>query len=100
MLRIALIGDTHIDKHSRFDECVRILGWIAADAAARGVQLTLHSGDLYERKSTPREREEAAVWVQAMAELGPVVFVRGNHDALDDLPLLERLEVSNEVRVV
>jgi DNA repair exonuclease SbcCD nuclease subunit len=99
-LKIALIGDSHFDEHSRLSECERIHDWIAADAGSRGVQLTLHSGDLYERKSTPREREAVAVWVQAMAELGPVVIARGNHDALDDLPLLERLEVSNPVRVV
>lgn len=98
--RVVIVADSHFDEHSRFDECVRLHTWIAEDADARGVTLTLHAGDVYERKSTPRERLAAAAWIQRMATLGPVVVARGNHDAVDDLPLLAELETAHRVRVV
>jgi exonuclease SbcD len=98
-MRIAIVADSHFDEHSRFEECVRLHDWIAEDAAGRGVTLTLHAGDVYERKSTPRERQAAASWFQRMARLGPVVVARGNHDAIDDLPLLERLESEHRIEV-
>lgn len=99
-MRIAVIADSHFDQHSRFEECVRVHDWIAQDIAERGVDLVLHSGDVYERKSTPLEREAVARWGQAITLTAPLVVVRGNHDALDDLPLLERLETANPIRVV
>lgn len=99
-MRIAVIADSHFDQHSRFDECIRVHDFIAQDIADRGVDLVLHSGDVYERKSTPVEREAVARWAQAVALTAPLVFVRGNHDAVDDLPLLERLETANPIRVV
>lgn len=97
---IANIADLHIDEHSRFDECVRVLDWIADDCARRGVAALLCAGDVYERKSTPRERKAAADFFQRVAEHCPVVIVRGNHDAIGDLPLLERLETEHPIRVV
>lgn len=99
-MKVAIIADSHYDQHSRFDECCRVHAWIAEDARARGVDLVLHTGDVYERKSTPLERAAAAGWFQLMAAIAPTVIVRGNHDAVDDLPLLERLEAVHPIKVV
>ena len=99
-MKLALISDSHFDEHSRFAECIAIHSWIASQCAARGVDLVLHGGDVYERKSTPRERDAVAAWVQSLAAIAPVVIVRGNHDALDDLPLLRRLQGAHPVTVV
>lgn len=99
-MKIAIIADSHFDQHSRFDECVRVHQWIAQDCADRKVDLVLHSGDVYERKSTPLERAAAAEFFQQLALTAPVVVVRGNHDSLDDLPLLERLETAHPITVV
>lgn len=99
-MRIAVVADSHFDEHSRFEECTRLHDVIAKDAAERDVEATIHTGDLYERKSTPLERQAAAKWVQTMALLGPYLQIRGNHDALEDLPLLERLLTRHPVRVV
>jgi len=99
-MKIALIADSHFDQHSRFEECYRIHEWIADDMRARGVHLVTHAGDVYERKSTPLERQAVADWIQRCAEFAQVVIARGNHDALDDLPLLERLATRHLVRVV
>lgn len=96
-MRIALIADSHFHEASRFVECIRLHDWIADDAAARGCTAWAHAGDLYEKKSSPLERDAAAAWVQKMGRLvGPGVVVRGNHDALDDLLVLERLDTERQ----
>lgn len=100
MKRVAIVADSHFHEHSRFDECVSVHNWIAEDAGQRGVDLVVHTGDLYERKSTPAERQAAADWIQLMADFAPVVIVRGNHDAIGDLPLLERLRAVHTIHVV
>lgn len=99
-MRVAIVGDSHWDETKRFDECMRLHGWIAADAKVRGVDLVLHGGDVFERKSTPREREAAFAWFQEMAEIAPVVCIRGNHDTVGDLPLLQRLDSYHPITVV
>lgn len=92
MTRIAIIADSHFDEHGRFEECVRLHAWMAADMRERGVTLVLHGGDVYERRSTPPERNAVAAWVREVASFAPVVIVRGNHDALGDLRILGGLE--------
>lgn len=99
MARVAVVADSHFCEDSRFDECVRLHQWIADNIETRDVQLVVHTGDVYERKSTPLERAAAAEWVRAVAEHAPVLIVRGNHDAIDDLPLFERLATSHQVVV-
>jgi exonuclease SbcD len=101
MQRLALIGDSHYFEHSRLAECVRLHDWIAKDAAARGCNGWVHSGDVFERKSSGTEREFVARWVQQMSNtVGRGVIVRGNHDILGELPLLELLELRAPVRVI
>jgi exonuclease SbcD len=90
-MRVAIISDSHFSERSRFDECVRIHDWIFGECEERGVVLTLHAGDVFDSKSTPKERAAVARWLSIQARLGPVVVVRGNHDALGDLKLFERL---------
>lgn len=97
--KIAIVGDSHFDQHSRLEECKRLHGWIASDARERGVELVLHAGDVFEKKSTPDERNAFAAWVTACADFAPVVIVRGNHDALDDLLIFGGLEATHPVIV-
>ncbi len=98
-MKIAIIADSHFCQESRFDECQRIHRWIARDIAERGVDLVLHSGDVYERASTPREREAVAELVEDVTETAPLVVVRGNHDRFEDLLILERLATKHPVTV-
>jgi len=91
-MRVAIIADSHFDECSRFDECVRVHNWIADDMRERRVDLVLHAGDVYERKSTPVERAAVSAWVQLVADFAPLVIVRGNHDAPRDLELLAKLD--------
>jgi exonuclease SbcD len=96
---VAVVADSHFDEGSRFEECQRLHAWIADDMAARGVDLVLHGGDLYERRSTPTERRAAADWLRRVADRCPVVIVRGNHDAVGDLSLLARLRTRHPIVV-
>lgn len=99
--RIALIGDSHFDAsaNGRFEECKRIHDWIADDMRSRDVDLVLHSGDVFERRSTPVERHAVADWLTKVAESAPVVIVRGNHDMLGDVALFRRLETRFPIHV-
>lgn len=99
--RIALIGDSHFDAsaNGRFDECKRIHEWIAEDMKSRDVDLVLHSGDVFERRSVPAERHAVADWLTSVAAYAPVVVVRGNHDAPGDVALFRRLETRFPIHV-
>jgi len=81
VIRIAHLGDNHFDETSRFQECRDVHSWIAREIECREVDLTVSSGDLFERRSTIRERIAAAEWISAVTEHAPLVLVRGNHDA-------------------
>jgi DNA repair exonuclease SbcCD nuclease subunit len=99
-MRILSSGDHHFDEHShRFDECVRVHTWMVDVAREEGVDLFLSAGDLYERASTPREREAVAEWVRLMTEVCPVVIAKGNHDRAFELALLRRLRTRHPVIV-
>lgn len=97
MIRIALVGDSHADINGRFDEHNRIMEWIGEDAAARGVSLFLHSGDIWERRSTSSERIAVADWVRNWTDHAPLVLVAGNHDDELDIEWLGRLRTRNPV---
>ncbi len=99
MSRAAIIADSHFDSGSRFEECIRIHDWIADDIAARGVDVVLHAGDVFERKSNPDERRAVAAWIQRVTEHAPLVIVRGNHDAPRDLSIFAKLETQYPVIV-
>lgn len=90
-MRVAIIADSHFSERSRFAECIQIHEWIAQTAAELDVHLILHAGDVYDAKSTPAERRAVADWIAAVADIAPIVIVRGNHDVLGDMPLMPRL---------
>jgi exonuclease SbcD len=97
---LAIVGDTHADEHHRFDEHNDVMGWIADDAAARGCSLMLHTGDVYERKSTPRERRCVSVWARGVALHMPLIVIRGNHDEPLDIEALGMLSTIHRVEAI
>lgn len=103
VVRIAHIADSHYDEHNRLEDNVAIHDAFLRDAEDAGVSLILHSGDVYERKSTPRERNDALCFFARAAHIAPVVVARGNHDYpgdLDKFHYLERVRVFEEPGVV
>jgi DNA repair exonuclease SbcCD nuclease subunit len=83
--RIAFTADSQIDERHRLEEHDRVMHFIADDAQARGCGLTLHGGDIYERRSTERERNAVREWVERMASVGDVVICGGNHEAVGEV---------------
>lgn len=92
-------GDHHFDERSRFEECVRVHRWMVELARREKPALFLSGGDIYERASTPLEREAVAEWLTAMAEVCPVVISKGNHDRARDVELMRRLRTRHPVVV-
>ena len=97
MVKIAIVADSHYDEHSRFQECINLHEWIQCDSAKRGCSLLLHAGDLFERRSTPRERVAVVNWFADVAMAMPVVLVRGNHDAIEEHELWPELRTRHPI---
>jgi exonuclease SbcD len=92
-------GDHHFNERSRFEECVRVHRWMVELARSEKADVFLSGGDIYERASTPLEREAVAEWLTSMAEVCPVVISKGNHDRARDVELMRRLRTRHPIVV-
>jgi hypothetical protein len=99
MTLILASGDHHFEQGPRWAECLRVHAWIAEQVESLRPALFLSGGDIYERASTPVERAAVAEWLTRIAEVCPVVAVRGNHDRALDVELLGRLRTRHPVTV-
>lgn len=97
MKRIAHISDSHFDERNRLDDRCRVHRVFVNDARECGVDLIVHSGDVFERRSTAAERLAVAQFLADAAEVAPVVLVRGNHDLPGEVRIFERL---NPLRIL
>lgn len=88
-MRFALIGDSHLDRSSRWEETLRIHRSIAEDLWTREVDAIGHSGDLWHAKPNREERAAAAEWLAQLAEIAPVIAVNGNHSPPECLATLD-----------
>lgn len=99
MTLIGAIGDSHWEEGPRFPECERIHHWIADDMQQRGVDVVVHTGDLFDKSSTRRERLAVADWIKQVADFAPVLLIRGNHDPLSEISIFSRLRTRHPVVV-
>lgn len=99
VIRAALIADSHFREDSRFEECIHLHNVALDQMAEERVHVIFHAGDVYDRRSTPRERAAAADWLSRASAIAPVVVVRGNHDQLGDLSLFDPHVMSQEYDV-
>ena len=60
-MKVAIVADSHFCEESRFVECQRIHAWIGDKLKELDVDLLIHTGDVFERKSTPAERNAVAL---------------------------------------
>jgi putative phosphoesterase len=81
-IRLAVVADTHVP-----DRCRGLHPGLLPSLRAANVELILHAGDI----STPRV-------LRALAEIAPVVAVRGNRDWFphSDLPMHRVLEIGGK----
>jgi exonuclease SbcD len=98
-MRILASGDHHFDERRRFTECVRVHRWMVELAREEKPDVFLSGGDIYERASTPIEREAVAEYLTSMAEVCPVLISKGNHDRERDVELMRRLRTKHPIVV-
>ncbi|HEY7583777.1 MAG TPA: exonuclease SbcCD subunit D [Acidimicrobiia bacterium] len=103
-MKILHTADWHVGRtirgQSREDEHRAVLSEIAALAAGENVDLILVTGDIFDA-STPSPSAEEIVYraLLALAEVGPVVIVAGNHDNPSRLRAVAPLLKLGRVRV-
>jgi len=99
-MRVLHLADLHLLlRGPRSGECRRILDWIAEHAADERPDAIIISGDVFDRLSTPDDREYLADWLGQIAGAAAMVFaIRGNHDHLIDQRLFNRFY--HNVRIV
>lgn len=98
-MKVLASGDLHIEEGPRWHECVRVLDWVAMCVEHERPSVFLIPGDIYDQASTPTERVYAASWVQRIAQVCPVIIVKGNHDRPLDLEILGRLEARHPITI-
>ncbi len=94
-VRVIASGDHHWCEASRWDECVRVHDFMVDLVARERPDAFLSGGDIFDRRSTPKEREHVARWLTRMAEHCPVVCAKGNHD--ESLSLLGELRSKHPI---
>ncbi len=98
-MKIFGTGDDHIVRGSRWEECRRIHEWIADEVRREKPDLFVNGGDLFDKTSTPEEREFAAEWIKSIADVCPFILTRGNHDAENDTLIMSRLSARHPIIV-
>ena len=96
-------ADLHITEGPRLEDQEHVLKFIEATAKHEDVDLVLVAGDLSNqipRRATPREREVVRMHFQRLAELCPVVVVRGNHDYHLDWEFLNDIECDQGIHYI
>lgn len=91
-LRLAHIADSHFDEKNRLDDNVAVHKAFAEQIHDAEVDLVLHAGDFFERRSTPDERNALAEVLDEISQWAPVIGCKGNHDADNDLTIFNRLD--------
>lgn len=99
MLKVLHTSDSHWNERGRLQDTIEMHRLMLQQAMEEDVDLIVHAGDFFERRSTPTERTHMAEWLQAAATIAPVYGVRGNHDCPGDLEVFNRLETTHPIRI-
>jgi DNA repair exonuclease SbcCD nuclease subunit len=99
-MRIGFVADSHFVDGPLFEATQRVHDWIVQDMQWRGVDLALHGGDVYDSPFPSISEQQAAFrFFQHLAEVCPVMVVRGNHDSAAPLSKLELVNSTCQVVV-
>lgn len=95
---VAFITDQHFDRGKRWEEHLRIMDWIVRDLRERQPVAIALGGDIYEASPNPEEVRAACEWLVALANIAPVVGVRGNHDPQNSTAPFNLLQAAYPIR--
>jgi len=98
-LKVACIGDSHFDEKNRLDDNVAVHRAFVEQAREAQVDVILHGGDFFERRSTPAERNALSEFLIHASSVAPVFGCKGNHDAEDDLDVFNFLDTANPMHL-
>lgn len=96
MIKIGHIADSHFDERNRLQDTIDVHRAFLRQAREADVDLIVHSGDWFERRSTPAERITIADFLEDAMHIAPVFGVRGNHDVELDLSIFPRLDIGGD----
>ncbi len=99
MIRAAHVADLHIDERKRPNDQAHILDVLCGQISEFKPHVALIAGDLFERQSTPNERNMLSDFIRRLASFSPVVIVRGNHDAQSDLDIFADLASEHDIHI-
>lgn len=99
-MKLCHISDLHLDERKGLAMQQDVLAGVIVEWEHEDPHCILITGDLYERKSSPLERLAASRFLQAAGNIAPVILVKGNHDAQDDLSIFSDLACDWEVKVL
>ena len=98
--RVAHLGDSHFYERGRLDDNRAVHAAFIEQAREAQVDLILHSGDFFHKRSTPAERNALVEFLTRAADVASVVGVKGNHDADDDLDIFNSLDTHHPVEIL
>jgi hypothetical protein len=100
--QILAIGDAHLKAGARRNRArLQALAQIVREARALpALGAIVWAGDLFHERSGIEDRNDLARVLLALADLAPVVIVRGNHDTEGDLDVFAHFRAAWPVHVV
>ena len=98
-LRLAHASDLHCCERNRLDDWIGLHQILVEQVHESRCDLALLTGDLFHAKSTPAERNAMAGFLLRLADMCPVLIVKGNHDAADDLDIFSCLSARYPITV-
>lgn len=92
-MKILHLADSHFQK-KRLDECKRCFDYIVEYAIKEKPDWIFHAGDLFEKNTLINSPEYLAAvnGIMKLADVAPVIMIRGNHDPLYALDIFEKLD--------
>lgn len=100
MAKILHIGDIHIGVTNCDSDIREAMTYVAAKARDEiKPDRIVIPGDIYDGVTTPDNRNMARDIVLELAEIAPVVIIRGNHDIPNDLSILGSLAGQHQILV-
>ncbi|HEY6329751.1 MAG TPA: metallophosphoesterase [Blastocatellia bacterium] len=96
----AHISDSHFEEGDRLQETADVHAFAVRECAKAGVELILHTGDLFHKLPRLESREAAREFLTGAADAAPVVVVGGNHDGREELRPYNYFRTKNRVHAI
>ena len=99
-IKILHLADSHFQA-KRLDECLKNFKFIIDYGKENKPDLIFHAGDLFDKNTLINSSDfRAAIWsIEQLANIAPIIIVRGNHDPKNALDILGKIKAKNPIKV-